>query len=395
MKTLGYVLSDFPVLSETFVGTEIRAMEALGYQVKPFAFNIHQDGGQPVDKPLLDKAVALSSISNFSALAIWLRNPLRSVKALSFILRQNGLPKRSLIRSAGQLARVAMDNECDHLHAHFALHTAATAIAASQLSGCQVSFVGHGYDVYARPADLALKLESSSFSVCVCEDMCDQFLKLAPNHPVHLVECGIELSRYPFHPHQHHNGRLLFVGRLTEKKGLVDLLQAMSLLPDDERPMLDLVGDGEQKSLLVALANQLGIAEQVHFLGSRPSEWIIDNAAHYLALCTPFCEARDGDRDTGPVVVKEAMALGLPVICSNFMGCKEMIVEGTGLLVPPKDPQSLAAAIVKTYSLTTSQRMSQLDKARIRVTRLYSARNSAKKLATAIESNYQLQGATL
>jgi glycosyltransferase involved in cell wall biosynthesis len=77
------------------------------------------------------------------------------------------------------------------------------------------------------------------------------------------------------------------------------------------------------------------------------------------------------------------------------MGCKEMIVEGTGLLVPPKDPQSLAAAIVKTYSLTISQRMSQLDKARTRVTRLYSARNSAKKLATAIEGNDQLQGATL
>lgn len=218
MKTLGYVLSDFPVLSETFVGTEIRAMEALGYHVKPIAFNIHHNGGQPIDKPLLDKAVALTNVSNASALGIWLTNPLRSIKALSFILRQNGLPKKSLIRSAGQLAQVAKANGCDHLHAHFALHTAATAIAASKLSGCQVSFVGHGYDVYARPADLALKLESSSFSVCVCEDMCNQFLELAPNHPVHLVECGIELSRYPYHPCQKHNGRLLFVGRLTEKK---------------------------------------------------------------------------------------------------------------------------------------------------------------------------------
>ncbi|GMQ46077.1 glycosyltransferase [Vibrio sp. 10N] len=395
MKTLGYVLSDFPVLSETFVGTEIRAMEALGYQVKPFAFNINYEGGQPVDKPLLDKAVALSTVNNLRAIAIWLRNPLRSVKALSFILRQNGLPKKSLIRSAGQLAQITLAHKCDHLHAHFALHTAATAIAASKLSGCQVSFVGHGYDVYARPADLALKLESSDFSVCVCEDMCDQFLELAPNHRVHIVECGIELSRYPFHPRRQHNGRLLFVGRLTEKKGLVDLLQAIALLPDDERPMLDLVGDGEQKSLLIALAIQLGIHNQVHFLGSRPSEWIIDNAAHYLALCTPFCEARDGDRDTGPVVVKEAMALGLPVICSNFMGCKEMIVNGTGLLVPPNDPQSLAAAIVSTYSMSTQQRMAQLEKARTRVTRLYSARTSAKKLATAIEGSYCFEEATL
>lgn len=225
--------------------------------------------------------------------------------------------------------------------------------------------------------------------------MCDRFLELAPNHSAHLVECGIDLKRYPFHPRQRHNGRLLFVGRLTEKKGLTDLLQAIALLPDDERPMLDLVGDGEQKSLLVALANQLGIAEQVHFLGGRTSEWIIDNASHYLALCTPFCEARDGDRDTGPVVVKEAMALGLPVICSNFMGCKEMITEGTGVLVPPKDPQSLAVGIVKTYSLSIQQRMSQLEKARSRVARLYSARSSAQKLATAIESSQQIQGVTL
>ncbi|MFB1035760.1 MAG: glycosyltransferase [Sinobacterium sp.] len=66
---------------------------------------------------------------------------------------------------------------------------------------------------------------------------------------------------------------------------------------------------------------------------------------HYDAMIVPFELASNGDRDTGPVVVKEAMALKLSVITAYFMGCKEFITRSAGLHVPPKNPPKLAAAI--------------------------------------------------
>jgi len=62
-------------------------------------------------------------------------------------------------------------------------------------------------------------------------------------------------------------------------------------------------------------------------------------------MIVPFELASNGDRDTGPVVVKEAMALKLSVITAYFMGCKEFITRSAGLHVPPKNPPKLAAAI--------------------------------------------------
>ena len=55
MKKIGYVLSTFPVLSETFVGTEMRAMERVGHEVQPIAFSENPTGGQARDRELLEQ----------------------------------------------------------------------------------------------------------------------------------------------------------------------------------------------------------------------------------------------------------------------------------------------------------------------------------------------------
>jgi hypothetical protein len=65
----------------------------------------------------------------------------------------------------------------------------------------------------------------------------------------------------------------------------------------------------------------------------------------YDAMTVPFELASNGDKDSGSVVVKEAMALKLPEITTYFMGCKEYITLSTGLQVPPKNPLKLAEAV--------------------------------------------------
>jgi glycosyltransferase involved in cell wall biosynthesis len=267
------------------------------------------------------------------------------------------------------------------------LHTTATAIVASKLAAVQVSFVGHGYDVYATPADLALKLKHADFAVAVCAEMKLLFEQLAPNTQVFPIACGIDPVRYSFtpKPSAQCNGRLLFVGRLTEKKGLATLLTALSAIPASARPSLDIVGSGHLESALKSQCKRLHVTDFVNFLGNQTSEWIIDHAADYLALCAPFCEAENGDRDTGPLVVKEAMALGLPVITTAFMGCKEMLDDRCGFLVTPNRIDQLHHAIVRVQHMQEPERLSLLIAARERLETLFTSARSGRQLATAVE----------
>jgi hypothetical protein len=118
------------------------------------------------------------------------------IKALKFAFLQQGLPFKSLIANALKLVYLAKKSNCTHFHAHFAQGAAATAIVAARLCGATVSFVGHGYDIYATPHDLELKLNSVDFAIAVCRDMVNDFKQLAPKADISLVYCGVELDRF-------------------------------------------------------------------------------------------------------------------------------------------------------------------------------------------------------
>ncbi len=403
MKKIAYVLSSYPILSETFVGTEMRNMQQCGHDIQPIAFNRYQGQYQEQDQALKDQTLFLSDYSKLLAFKGLSYIDWGIFSALKFCFLQQGLSFKSLMGNALKLAYVAKKNNCTHFHAHFAQGAAATAIVAARLCGATVSFVGHGYDIYATPQDLTLKLNSVDFAIAVCEDMVNDFKSLAPNVAVSLVYCGVELDRFSssvpvinnknteitenFRNLQCKKNKLLFIGRLCETKGLFTLLDALKLLPKVKRPVIDLVGDGVLKNSLLEFVRDNQLTEHVNFLGAKQSTWFINNSQNYDAMVVPFELASNGDRDTGPVVVKEAMALKLPVITTYFMGCKEFITQSTGLHVPPKNPPKLAEAIIKFYSMSSLEILSIKNNAYQRVRELYSAEKQASKLSSIIEQH--------
>ncbi|MCP4322942.1 MAG: glycosyltransferase family 4 protein [Psychromonas sp.] len=403
MKKIAYVLASYPVLSETFVGTEMRNMQLCGHDIQPIAFHRHQGQYQEQDQALKEQTLFLSEYSKLCALKGLAYIDLGILKAIKFSLLQQGLPFKSLIASALKLVYLAKKNNCTHFHAHFAQGAAATAIVAARLCGATVSFVGHGYDIYATPQDLELKLNSVDFAIAVCEDMVNDFKQLAPNVNVSLVYCGVELDRFNNHHSsiteqnaitaesirnvQCKKNKLLFIGRLCETKGLFTLLHALQLLPKTKRPVIDFVGDGVLKDDLQQFVAENHLTEHVNFLGAKQSTWFIGNSHHYDAMVVPFELASNGDRDTGPVVVKEAMALKLPVITTYFMGCKEFITDSTGLHVPPKNPPKLAEAITQFYAMSSLEIQSLKENAYHRVRELYSAKIQADNLSSVIEQH--------
>ncbi|MBN2466152.1 glycosyltransferase family 4 protein [candidate division WOR-3 bacterium] len=176
-----------------------------------------------------------------------------------------------------------------------------------------------------------------------------------------IIPCGIDLDR--FRPrtsdgHRSHAGRVLFVGRLDERKGLEVLLQAFpAVIKSVPGARLSVAGSGPMERQARRIAKEFGIGGAVEFLGpARP-----DDLAGIYAGCDVYCAPSLGGETLG-IVLLEAMASGAPVVASRIPGYDETVRDGVdGILVPPADPDALAEALVSL--LTNEQRRRALTAA--------------------------------
>jgi glycosyltransferase involved in cell wall biosynthesis len=145
--------------------------------------------------------------------------------------------------------------------------------------------------------------------------------------------------------------RLLFVGRLVERKGVHRLLEAIALLPRTDAVLLRVLGDGPERPRLERLAAELGVERRVEFAGFVPADALQSAFEEADALVLPAVYDRKGDVEGLGVVLIEAMAHSRPVIGSDAGGIPDIIRDGeTGLLVPPDDPLALSQAIERLRS---------------------------------------------
>jgi glycosyltransferase involved in cell wall biosynthesis len=147
---------------------------------------------------------------------------------------------------------------------------------------------------------------------------------------------------------------------LRPEKDHVNLLRAARTVVDElTNARFLIIGDGPTRPQLEALCTELGITPNVHFAGSR------DDVARLLPAIDVF--ALTSISECFPISVLEAMACARPAVCSAVGGIPEVIKDGeTGYLVPPKDPQALAAGLVKLLGdPQTARRMGRAARARV------------------------------
>jgi glycosyltransferase involved in cell wall biosynthesis len=136
---------------------------------------------------------------------------------------------------------------------------------------------------------------------------------------------------------------IMCVGSLEYAKGHETLLRAVSLIPD---AVLVLVGVGTLSEKLQSLAQELGIASRVRFLGIRVDVAQLLKAADIYVQPSRW--------ESFGIAALEAMAAGKPIVASNIPGLKD-VVGDSGLLVPPGDSDRLAQAIVSLLGDSTSR----------------------------------------
>lgn len=132
---------------------------------------------------------------------------------------------------------------------------------------------------------------------------------------------------------------ILVVARLAEEKDLPVLFEALNHLQRaNKRFFCEIIGSGDPKQYKNQIYT-LGLQDKVRFLGPKPKSEIAERMRSSDALViSSFIE-------NSPCVIGEALCTGLPVVSTNVGGISELLDETNGILVPPREPKTLAAAI--------------------------------------------------
>ena len=160
-----------------------------------------------------------------------------------------------------------------------------------------------------------------------------------------VVPCGVDTSRFApvaVAARADSTGRIVSVGRLVERKGVDDVVRALLGLPDAHLVIAGGTtnGDDADARRLRRVAASLEVSDRVEMIGPLDHEHVPEllRSADVVA-CVPWYEPFG-------MVALEAMACGVPVVASAVGGLRDLVIDGqTGLLVPPRDPVRVAAAV--------------------------------------------------
>jgi colanic acid/amylovoran biosynthesis glycosyltransferase len=202
-----------------------------------------------------------------------------------------------------------------------------------------------GRRVYART------FREARLLLPVCDFLGRRLVALgAPPARVVVHRTGIDLRRWPYRLREPAGDgclRLVTVGRLIEKKGIEYALRAMRILVDRGLDVeYRILGDGPGREGLAGLAAELGLVDRVTLHGRRGQAQVREGIEESHVLVAASVTAADGDEEGIPNVLKEAMALGLPVVGTSHAGIPELIQDDvSGFLVPERDETALADAL--------------------------------------------------
>jgi len=269
------------------------------------------------------------------------------------------------VRALLGLMRVIRAFRPDIIHTHTAKAGFLGRLAAVLMPGPRPVIVhtyhGHVLEGYFGAARTSLYrfLERSLARVSQCllgvsQATVDDLVRLrvAPRERFRVIPIGLDLERFA-HPDREAAARLRdacgagggdvlagFVGRLVPIKRVDLVLRATAAARQQGVPVrLMVVGDGPCRPRLELLARSLGVGDAVRFLGYLPDASAAAAAADVAILAS--------DNEGTPVALIEAAAAGRPAVATAVGGVPDVVVPGTGVVVPPRDTAALAQGLAQ------------------------------------------------
>ena len=245
----------------------------------------------------------------------------------------------------------------DHLHAHFAHDPTLIAYLVYGITGIPFSFTAHARDLYqVHEQVLTDRIQQSSAVITCCGANLEYLNQVAPSQQSKflLIYHGVNLQDFQTVSIKDassatENPVILSVGRLVEKKGFQDLLQALLIVKGrGGRFRCVIYGDGPLRPQLKRWIEEHDMAGEVKLMGDITQQELISiYQTANLFILTPV-QTDDGDRDGIPNVLLEAMAVGLPVITTAVAGIPELVDHNqNGLLYQAHDVEGISSGIIE------------------------------------------------
>ena len=277
-----------------------------------------------------------------------------------------------------------------HIHAHFAGMAARTAFWIQKFFGISFSLTAHANDIFTpRDFEIGLdKLVGAARAIITETDYAKKFLQERfPERAdrIHRIYNGLNLAEFSHADFSSVRPLVVAVGRLIDKKGFADLIQACRLLVDCRKSFrCQIFGEGPLEEKLRRQSEELKLQNCVELPGPRPQHEIRKYLAAGTVFVLPSVIDPEGGMDNLPTVIMEAMATGLPVISTAIGGIPEMVIDNeTGLLVSAGDADGLADAIEKVIvDLSLARRLG--ENGYRRTVQLFSIEKNVRELLGAI-----------
>lgn len=372
--TVLYFLNRFPLPSETFVIDQICGLLDRGVEIEIISLikgdytNLHE---KVIEYGLDKKTIYLSEdtsrkfISRATSLGLSLFNP-RIFKYLNW--SKYGSVSKNLLLPL--LEKKKQKSEFDFIIAHFGTAgvTAMKMIDAGSIKG-KLLPVFHGADISKQKNLEAHELEyrqlfKKSFALLPISELWKRKLIAlgAEKNKIMVNRMGIDSSRFNFFEHdinEDQSFRIVTVGRMVEKKGIDDAIEAMSRLKQKtcKNFVYEIVGGGPLFENMKQKVKKLQLSNIVKFHGVQTQKGVKKLLSEADIFLLPSKTAADGDMEGIPVSLMESMSSGIVTVSTFHSGIPELIVhEKEGFLVPESSPEDIAEQLFRIidnqYDLT-------------------------------------------
>lgn len=360
---IAYLVSQYPAPSHTFIRREVVALRDRGLNIQTFSVR------RPLPEEIQCKADLVEFENTWYILPapfmklLWahfislVQHPIVYFKTLVLAFRHRVPGLRALFYAlfyfgeAIFLAHELKRRKIEHLHNHFAQAGAMVGFLASRYLDIRWSLTLHGICDFEYPSELLLaqKIAAANFVACISYFGRAQAMRFSD--PIHwpklfVYRCGVVLKDLPVPVHEKKPEylQILCVARLSPEKGLTGLVEAFAkVLKQGEKNMkLSVIGEGPERSRIEEHIIKCGVKDHCVLLGRASEEEVF----HMLSLTDIFVIS--SFLEGLPVVLMEALALGVPVIAPCVAGIPELIENGrSGLLFSPGHWEELAEKLMQ------------------------------------------------
>ncbi|NEP00820.1 MAG: glycosyltransferase family 4 protein [Symploca sp. SIO2E9] len=272
-----------------------------------------------------------------------------------------------IILGSVQLFWLCLRKRPDLLHVHWPFPHGLMAMPAAKLLGIPMVLSCHGGELllakkFGFVANFLRWFLPMAKGITANSSFTQGLIHKLYKGSVEIIPYGLTIEAKPAKPRQQGEiPKLLFVGRLDERKGVRYLLEALPLIFAQQPVRLRIVGKGILEEELKAQCQKLGLESVIDFLGFVTKEELAQEYASCDVFVLPSIVDSKGDTEGLGIVMIEALAHAKPVVATAVGGIPDVIIpDQTGLLVPEKKPHALAKAVLEL--LANPERAAELGR---------------------------------